>query len=161
MAVDERRRSQLYERLAGAVGEEAAGTMFELLPPPKTDLATADLERLERRMEHRFELVDQRFEQVDRRFEQVDQRFEHLGELFAERFQRIDGRFGHVDDRFTSLQRELEARIDGARDELLAAFRGELVTAVAGQTRAMLVAVVTSVAAVGGLALALTQLLAP
>jgi hypothetical protein len=147
MAVDERRRSQLYERLAGAVGEEAAGTMFELLPPPKTDLATADLERLERRMEHRFELVDQRFEQVD-------QRFEHLERRFDERFQQVD-------DRFTWLQRELEARIDGARDELLAAFRGELVTAVAGQTRAMLIAVVTTVAAVGGLALAMAQLLVP
>jgi DNA anti-recombination protein RmuC len=155
MAVDERRRSQLYEQLAGVVGEEAAGTMFELLPPPQTDLATtADLERLERKMDHRFELVDRRFEQVDRRFEQVDQRFEHLEELFAERFRQVD-------DRFTWMQRELEARIDGTRDELLAAFRGELVTAVAGQTRAMLVAVVTTVAAVGGLALAMTQLLAP
>jgi hypothetical protein len=130
MAVDERRRSQRFERLAGAVGEEAAGTMFELLPPPQSDLATtADLERLERKMDHRFELVDQRFAQMG--------------------------------DRFTWLQRELEARIDGTRDELLAAFRGELVTAVAGQTRAMLVAVVTTVAAVGGLALAMTQLLAP
>jgi hypothetical protein len=68
MAIDERRRSQRYERLAGAVGEEAAGTMFELLPPPQTDLATiADLDRLERKMEHRFELADQRFEQVDQR----------------------------------------------------------------------------------------------
>jgi hypothetical protein len=144
MAVDERRRSQLYEQLVGVVGEEAAGTMFELLPPPQTDLATtADLERLERKMDHRFELVDQRFEQIDQRFEQVD------------------ARFGQVDDRFSSLQRELEARIDGTRDELLAAFRGELVTAVAGQTRAMLIAVVTTVAAVGGLALALTQLLVP
>jgi DNA anti-recombination protein RmuC len=162
MAVDERRRSQLYERLAGAVGEEAAGTMFELLPPPQTDLATtADLERLERRMEHGFELVDQRFELVDQRFEQLERRFDERFEQFDERLLRIDDRFGHVDDRFASLQRELEARIDGARDELLAAFRGELVTAVAGQTRAMLVAVVTTVAAVGGLALALTQLLVP
>jgi hypothetical protein len=141
MAVDERRRSQLYERLAGAVGEEAAGTMFELLPPPQTDLATtADLERLERKVDHRFELVDQRFEHLERHF---------------------DERFQQVDDRFTWLQRELEARIDGARDELLAAFRGELVTAVAGQTRAMLIAVVTTVAAVGGLALAMAQLLVP
>jgi DNA anti-recombination protein RmuC len=162
MAVDERRRSQLYERLAGAVGEEAAGTMFELLPSPQTDLATtADLERLERRMEHGFELVDQRFELVDQRFEQLERRFDERFEQFDERLLRIDDRFGHVDDRFASLQRELEARIDGARDELLAAFRGELVTAVAGQTRAMLVAVVTTVAAVGGLALALTQLLVP
>jgi DNA anti-recombination protein RmuC len=162
MAVDERRRSQLYEQLAGAVGEEAAGTMFELLPPPQTDLATtADLERLEHRMEHRFELVDQRFERVDQRFEQVDQRFDQLERRFDERFGHIDERFGYVDDRFTSLQRELEARIDGLRDELLAAFRGELVTAVAGQTRAMLVAVVTTVAAVGGLAVALTQVLVP
>jgi DNA anti-recombination protein RmuC len=166
MAVDERRRSQLYERLAGAVGEEAAGTMFELLPP-QTDLATtADLERLERKMDHRFELVDQRFGQVDQRFEQLEQRFDERFRLMDARFEQVDARFGQVDarfgqvdDRFSSLQRELEARIDGARDELLAAFRGELVTAVAGQTRAMLVAVVTTVAAVGGLALAMTQLL--
>jgi DNA anti-recombination protein RmuC len=173
MAVDERRRSQLYEQLSGAVGEEAAGTMFELLPPPQTDLATtADLERLERKMDHRFELVDQRFEQVDQRIEHLeqrfDQRFEQLERRFDERFGHIDERFGHiderfghVDDRFTTLQRELEVRLDGVRDELLAAFRGELVTAVSGQTRAMLVAVITTVAAVGGLAVALTQVLVP
>jgi hypothetical protein len=162
MAVDERRRSQLYERLAGAVGEEAAGTMFELLPPPQTELATtADLERLERKMEHRFELVDQRFEQVDQRFDHLERLFDERFRQVDDRFRQVDDRFGHVDDRFTSLQRELEARIDGVRDELLAAFRGELVTAVAGQTRAMLVAVVTTVGAVGGLALAMTQLLVP
>jgi hypothetical protein len=136
--------------------------MFELLPPPQTELATtADLERLERKMEHRFELVDQRFEQVDQRFDHLERLFDERFRQVDDRFRQVDDRFGHVDDRFTSLQRELEARIDGVRDELLAAFRGELVTAVAGQTRAMLVAVVTTVGAVGGLALAMTQLLVP
>jgi hypothetical protein len=128
MPVDERRRSQLYEGLAAAVGEEAAVTMFELLPPPSTDLATAaDLARLEAQVDARFEQVDARFAQVDARFDQLEDRFDR--------------------------------KLDALRDELVAVFRGELVTAVAGQTRAMLVAVVTTTAAVGGLALALAQLL--
>jgi hypothetical protein len=101
------------------------------------------------------------FEQVDQRFEHLEQLFDRRFELVHQRFEEIDRRFGHVDDRFTTLQRELEVRLDGVRDELLAVFRGELVTAVSGQTRAMLVAVVTTVAAVGGLAVALTQVLVP
>jgi 2-C-methyl-D-erythritol 2,4-cyclodiphosphate synthase len=46
MAVDEDRRSRSYERLAEAIGRDEAVTIFELLPPPRTELATrADLDR--------------------------------------------------------------------------------------------------------------------
>jgi hypothetical protein len=51
MAVDQARRSQLYGQLAGAVGKEAADTMFDLLPPSGSDLATtAGLAELDARM---------------------------------------------------------------------------------------------------------------
>jgi hypothetical protein len=47
MAVEERRRAGLFDALAGALGEEAANTVFELLPPAGHDGATADqVERL-------------------------------------------------------------------------------------------------------------------
>jgi hypothetical protein len=137
MAIDERQRSQLYERLASAVGEEAATTMFELLPPPHSDVATTtDIDRL-----------DQRFEAIDRRFEAIDQRFA-----------AIDQRFAGIDQRFDSLQRELEGRIDAAKNEVLAAFRGELVGAVAGQTKALVAAIATTTVGIGGLAVVFSQL---
>jgi hypothetical protein len=98
MAIDERQRSQLYERLASAVGEEAAMTMFELLPPPHSDVATtADIGRL-------------------------------------------------------------EGRIDAAKHEVIAAFRGELVGAVAGQTKTLVAAIATTTVGIGGLAAVFSQL---
>ena len=61
MAVDERRRSHAYTRLAAVVGEEAATTMFELLPPAGTDLArTTDVVHVEERIDQRFGSMDER-----------------------------------------------------------------------------------------------------
>jgi hypothetical protein len=99
MAVDERRRSELYERLAAPIGPDQAATMFELLPPAGADVATReDLAAVEKRLEQRMEGLEQR----------MDDRLERL------------------------------------RAELLAAFRGELVTAVSGQTRAVVTATITT-----------------
>ena len=42
MAVDERRRVELFERLSAALGQEAATTLSELLPPRGGDVATTD-----------------------------------------------------------------------------------------------------------------------
>lgn len=140
MAVDERRRSGLYTRLAETLGTEGADTMFELLPPDRDELATrTDLLLLRSEVDgFRGEVdvfraeVDGRFDQVGRRFDQVDQRFDQLE-------QRLDDRF------------------DGLRHELLAAFRGELVAAVSGQTRAVIVATATATFGIGGLAVTLAQ----
>jgi len=52
----------------------------------------------------------------------------------------------------------VDGRIDAAKDELLAAFRGELVSAVSSQTRAMIFTMAGSVAALGGLALSLARI---
>jgi hypothetical protein len=149
MAVDERRRSELFRALAATFGEEQAVTMFELLPPPDTELATrADTDRIE-----------QRFAAIDERFDAVNERFDHVNERFVDVNQRITDLGHHMDERFDSQRREFDAKLDSVRDELLAAFRGELVTAVTGQTRAVIVSITTAVFGLGGLAIALAQLL--
>jgi hypothetical protein len=135
MAVDERRRAELYERMSATLGPEATATMFDLLPPPGDRGATAgDLETLSGRMDAAFVEVDHRFQSIDQRFEQIDRRFDHLEE-------------------------KLDVSFDALRYELLAAFRGELVTAVSGQTRAVIVAVATATFGIVGLAVTLAQLL--
>jgi hypothetical protein len=114
MAVDERRRSELYERLAATIGPDQAATMFELLPPAGADVATReDLAAVEKRLEQRMEGLEQR----------MDDRLERL------------------------------------RAELLAAFRGELVTAVSGQTRAVVTATITTALSVTAGIAVLAQLL--
>jgi tetrahydromethanopterin S-methyltransferase subunit G len=136
MTVGQARRSHLFDRLAGAVGEEAASTMFDLLPPADTDLATAaGLAALEGQMGAGFAHVDRRFEEIDRRFEDIDRRFEEIDR----RFEAVDRRFERLEDRVDNVA----TAIDG--------LRGELVGAVNGQTRAMLLGVLTSVAGIAGL----------
>ena len=59
MAIDEQRRSELFRAMAERLGEEPAITMFELLPPAGTDLATRDdIHAVEQQMETlRHELI--------------------------------------------------------------------------------------------------------
>jgi hypothetical protein len=138
MAVEERRRIELFERLAATIGPEATATMFDLFPPAGDDHVTRrDLQGAEERVGVRFEGVDRRFERIDQRFDEIDRRFE-----------QVDRRFDEVD-----------LKLDVLRNELLAAFRGELVTAVSGQTRAVIVATATATFGIGGLAVTLAQLL--
>ena len=121
-----------------------------LLPPPTTELATRDeLSALETRLSGRIDRVEQRFDALEQR---LDDRFTVID-------QRFDAQRREWDERFEAQGRELDARFDGLRDELLAAFRGELVAAVSGQTRAVIVATATAVFGLGGLALSLAQLL--
>ena len=73
MALDERSRHELYQRLEEALGSEAATTLMEHLPPAgwadvamKRDVDALevalrrDLDRLEQRMEVRFEGLEER-----------------------------------------------------------------------------------------------------
>lgn len=69
--------------------------------------------------------------------------------------QRLDARFDRVDDRFELM----ELRMVGLRDEVIAAFRGELVAAVSRQTPQVIVATATAVFGIGGLAVTLAQVL--
>jgi hypothetical protein len=152
MAVEERRRIELFERLTATIGPEATATMFDLFPPPGDDHVTRrDLQGAEERVGVRFAEVDRRFDGMEQRFEELDRRFEQVDR----RFDEIDHRFALVDQRFD----EVDLKLDVLRNELLAAFRGELVTAVSGQTRAVIVATATATFGIGGLAVTLAQLL--
>jgi hypothetical protein len=57
MAVDERRRHQLYRRLEEVLGEDEAGTLMDHLPPGGWgDVARrSDIDRLSERLSDRFD----------------------------------------------------------------------------------------------------------
>ncbi len=161
MPIDERRRSALFEAAARALGEDHAVTMFELLPPPETDLATrADLDLLEERLGARIDGVGARIDGVEQRL--------------GARMDGLDTRMDGLDVRIDRVESHLHARLDAfeagmrtemalLREELLSAFRGELVSAIAGQTRGIIVAIMAAIIAavigIGGLAVTLSQLL--
>ena len=138
MAVDEQRRNALYRAAAEVLGEDHAATMFEMLPPPSSELAT------EGPVASLGASVDQRFAQVEERLTQIDRRLD-----------QVDRRFGDIDHRF----RQIDQQFDVLRHELTSVFRGELVAAVSSQARLMLIAVISTVVGVGGLAIAFAQLM--
>ncbi len=115
MAIDERTRHALHQRLDEVLGADEAATLMAHLPPTGWgDVVTR-------------EYLDMAFQAQDARLEA--------------RFTQIDARFGR-----------LEAKIDATRHELLAATRGELVAALAQQTRQMIVAMIGTVLSLAALA---------
>ncbi len=64
-------------------------------------------DRLEARLEARFEKIDERFEKMDERFEKIDERFE-----------RVDARFEKVDERFVGILEKIDDRSVGINHEI-------------------------------------------
>ena len=73
MAVTEKSRHQMLRTFTETVGEEAAMTLAEHLPPVgwADGAAKADLHALEERLEERRGAIDARFERIDLRFEET------------------------------------------------------------------------------------------
>lgn len=71
MAVTERTRHELHEKLVELMGPQRAETLMEHLPPTGWgDVATkADLDHLEARIDHRFESLEQRMDALEERME--------------------------------------------------------------------------------------------
>jgi chromosome segregation ATPase len=159
MASDERRRIEMLERLTDMLGPEVTAAMSELfLPAGDTPASQESLDALATRTTASFEQVRDRFAEVDRRFEQVDQRFERAERRLDRIERRLDGidrRLDVMDQRFDTV----DVKLDALRHELVGVFRGELVTAVSGQTRAVVVAAATATFGIGGVAVTLSQLL--
>ncbi len=160
---------------------------MEHLPPMRWDeLATkADLRALEERLtalldermgklEERIGGLDQRIgglairtdgidqrldwlgsglERLDRRLEDFGQALNFTREQLAANSADLAGLREFVDERTSRLDESM-ARLQG---DVTAAFRGELVATVAGQTRQMMYGMVATVLSVGGLSLALQQ----
>ncbi|CAN5852932.1 hypothetical protein BH23ACT10_BH23ACT10_29670 [soil metagenome] len=175
MAVDERARHELHGRLDDVLGADAAGTLMEHLPPTgwgdvvTRDYLTAQLDSrfgefsrgmdarfgtMNREMDARFAAVtgemNGRFAEMDGRFAEIDIRFERVDARFAV----MEARFDAVDERFSTV----EAMIDSSRNEVIAAFRGELNKAVVSQSRLIIVSLFSTVAAFGGFMLALVRI---
>lgn len=148
MAVDDRARHHLHGRLDEVLGADAAATLMGHLPPTGWgDVVTQEyldlrLAQFESRMDARFAGVDAGFARIEGRFEAVEGGFE-----------AIEARFDAIDERFLTL----EARLETFRNEIIAAFRGELNEAVVAQSRLMIVSLFTALAALGGLALGLAR----
>lgn len=149
MAVDERRRRELFDELSRLLGADMASALFEHLPPAREDVATVrQVEDLRAEMEQRFDLMEQRFDRIDERFDQIDERFARIEgrfERIGERFARTDGRLDRVDGHFRSLEENLEADLDSREerlaDRLTAAWRRDLLIHSTGQVFALAAAV--------------------
>ncbi len=150
----ERERREIHASLEAVHGPEIARKMARYMPiVPWEQLATKDdLAALEDRVRQRLDAVDARvdarFDQVDARFDQVDARFDQVDA----RFDRVEARLGqfHVwfdgwADRFERLATQVDAlpsrvHLEALEHRVVAAFRGELVTAVSAQTRMLILA---------------------
>jgi hypothetical protein len=139
MVLDERSRHELYLRLEEVLGPEAATTLMEHLPPVGwADVALKrDLDALEHRLDLRFDAIDQRFGAVDRRFERLEE--------------RIDLRFGAIEER-------IDLRSEALEHKLMAAFRGELQTALTAQGRQLAITLAGTAGALSALAFAAARL---
>ena len=129
MAVDERTRHELHQRLDQVLGVEQAATLMSHLPPTGWgDVVTR--EHLDLRLSTLEARIDARLDGHDARFEEMLQRF--------------DRQFGQWGESIT--------------DRLTAAFRAELNQAVVAQTRLLIVALFTSLAAIAGVRVGVVQL---
>ena len=79
----------------------------------------------------------------------------------SERFEAAARTLGeeHMDLRMDGLGQRLLAQMDALDNEMLAAFRGELVTAIAPRTGVMVITTVAAVFGIGALAVTLSQVL--
>lgn len=107
MSLSQERRNTIYRSLRTVIDdEEALGEMLSHFPardldaPASEAFVTAELARLEARMETRFSDIERRFSVNDGRFAEVEGRFA-----------AIDARFAVVDGRFADLERRLSDRI--------------------------------------------------
>jgi archaellum component FlaC len=137
---DERGRLALHQRLVEVLGEEAAVTLMDHLPPSGTDIVTRqDLQATEARIEQRFERIDSQFDRIDDRFGMVNDQFDRIDDRFGmvndqfdridDRFAAVDSRFGMVDDRFDRLDTRIDA-LEQRLDERMRLFIATTIAAV-------------------------------
>jgi hypothetical protein len=140
MAVEERRRAGLFEALAEAFGEEAANTMFELLPPAGHDGATTDdVERLGIVLRTDMEALRMELR-------------EEMGELRTE----LRGEMGDLRTEVSLLRRDMATQ----HAELLATFRQELNDALLRSNRSMVIGLASTLLAAITLAAILARFVA-
>ena len=160
MVVDERSRHELFRRLEQTLGEEAAATLMEHLPPVGwADVATRrDIDSL--RADLRAGLADVRTEmadlRTDLRTEMADLRTDTADLRTDLRTEMADLRTDTADLR-TDLRTEMadvRAEVSGVRAD----FRGEIAAALTSQTRVIMFSMLGAIIAHGGLVLAVVRI---
>ncbi len=136
MTVDETARHELYQKLEPVLGSEAANALMAELPPVAwADLATkSDLVQLEDRLDARFQGLESN---VDAKLAALE---------------------SNVDAKLAGLESTVDAKLDGIRHEVVAIFRGELNTAITGQTRILILSFFATMLSTGSLVLAAARL---
>ncbi len=146
MPVEERRRRALHRAAAASWGEEVADTLVELVTPAGHDPAThADIEGVLVALD----AMDQRWSE---RFAAMDARLDAMDERWSERLAAMEARWS---GRLDSLDARWEERSAGMEHRLTATFERGLREAITSQTRALVVSLLVSVAAIAGLAFGL------
>jgi hypothetical protein len=153
MVVDERSRHELFQQLERTLGEEAAATLMEHLPPVGwADVATRrDLDGLRAEMQAGFTLARQ-----EAKAEIAGVRAEITGvrdEVRAE----IAGLHAEIAGVRDGVQTEI-AGVRGEMNGLRADFRGEINAATTAQTRTIMFSMLGAILGHGGLVLAALQL---
>ena len=134
-----RTRSELLRLFEPTLGTEAATALVEEIEVVDADRLATKADLAATGDELRREIAGARGE------------LHHRIDLLEE---RLDGRFGRIDERFEAVH----SAIGQAKNEVLAAYRGEITAAVSGQTRAIIFTMIGTVLSLGGLAIALAQL---
>ena len=111
MAVDERARHALYERLTEVLGMDEADTLVGYLPPVGwADVATKrDLDHLEERMDAKFAALEERMDAKSAALEE-----------------RMDARFAALEQRVETGFLAVDQKVDAASARISAALRAEL-----------------------------------
>ena len=138
MAVSPEDRQHLQERIAEVTDERAPRIMSELFDEDREDPG-----------------ILARFDQQDAMLGELSGR---LGRL-EERVDGVERRFDQIDARFDQVLEMLDVKLDAMRYETLAAFRGEIQTAINGQWRTVLIGMTTLALLLVATSLALGQIL--
>ena len=163
MTITEESRHHLVSKAQEVLGTEAAMTLAEHLPPGGwADVATRhDLDALEIRMDLRFDAIGERFKGLDPKFESIDERFTHADERFDERFKSLDLRFDALDERFRNVDGRFDERFKGQDFKMEAMehrLTGVIYQSATAQTRAFIMALISTLIAFSGIGLAAVQL---
>ncbi len=154
MALDELSRHELHDRLREALGERAAATLMEHLPPVGwADVATKrDLDAqsvlMKRDLDAQSVLMKRDLDALEERF---GLRLEALEE-------RVGGRIEALEERVGGRLEALQERVGGQIEALRADIRGEITTAITAQTRIFIFAVIGSNLTIAGIAFAAAAL---
>ncbi len=157
MVVEEPDRSALLRAVAQTLGEEAADTLSELLPPsgdrPATQRdidglltamnamdarLTGEIRSLRESTDARFQAVDARFDAMNMRFDTVDEQFKALGAQV--------GGYGH----------SLDDKLDNVVDRVTASFEWRISDAVTTQTRTLVFSQLGALVVIAALAFGLS-----